>query len=511
MTKQIVFVTAFILVTVGISQAAVEPPVTEGLLIGLDGSDVTVNSGNVESWNDQAALGGTQTFSQANGSRRPSLIANHVMPGGTTHNILDFNGTTEYLGLGADSNMETNTITVFAVVHADNMNDSNSGYYISTADSANDRRWTMGERGSPNKNWISLATSDSGSAKICDVTGANQEEWYITSMTWDGATTSNLNAQTVSENSYLLADTATDATSAVYTHVRTRIGADTFEPSRYEFDGQIAEILVYNRVLSAQEKSDVEQYLKYKYFRTATVVPPISDGLLIGLDGTDLMAVGDNIKFLNDQIEAGGASDFYQGTTAYRPTLITNSIMPSGHSHNIFDFNGTNQSFYLSATSCLSTNTFTSFLVVRANAMEDSATSYILSSADSTVRWATGERSTNNRWFILTRKSSGAAEIPDLTGIIQDQWHIVSMSWDGAGGDLHVRSLSQAGDQVTASKTGVFFTSAEHVRTRLGCNSDSVRNYFFNGQVAEVLIYGKALPLSDIESVRRVSDEKVLT
>ncbi len=510
MTKNILRLITTILAAAEIGYAAVEPPVTDGLLIGLDGSDVTLNGGNVQNWNDQASLGGSQTFSQTGTSSQPALIANHTMPGGSVHNVLDFDGSNDYLGLGADISMDTNTVTVFAVVHADNMTDSTSGYYISNADSSNDRRWTMGERGSPNNNWITLATSGTGSAKICDVTGANQEEWYITSMTWDGATTSNLNAQTLSQNSYLLGDSATGADSAVYAHKRTRIGASSYDTPSYEFNGQLAEVLVYNRILSSQEINDVYQYLKYKYFRTATITPPVSDGLLIGLDGSDLMAVGDTIKYLNDQVKAGGASDFYQGTTSYRPNLITNAIMPSGHSFNILDFNGTNQSMLITSASCLSTNTFTSFLVVQANEMEDNTTSYILASADSTVRWATGERSTNNRWFTLVRKSNGDAVIPDLTGINQDQWCIVSMSWDGAGGNLHIRSLSQAGDLVTAAETGVFFASAEHVRTRLGCNADSVRNYFFNGQIAEVLIYGRALSVNEVESVEDYLQTKYL-
>jgi hypothetical protein len=455
-----------------------------------------MDGGAVQYWNDQAALGGSQNFYQATLTRRPSLIANHVMPGGTTHNILDFNGTTDYLGLLADSSMETNTITVFTVVHGDNLDDSTSGYYISTADSANDRRWTMGERGSPNKNWITLATSGSNSAKICDVTGANQEEWYISSMTLDAADTGDVKAQTVSENSYLSADAATDATSAVYTHVRTRIGADTYDPSRYEFDGQLAEVLIYNRVLSAQEKSDVEQYLKYKYFRSATVEPPVSNGLLIGLDGTDVMTAGDSIKFLNDQITAGGASDFYQSSSSYRPSLITNSVMPNGKSHNIIDFSGTNEFLSIGATSSLSTNTITSFVVVRCNAMEDSRTGYVLATADTAVRWATGERSNNNRWFALARGTT--LLIPELTGIAQDQWYIVSMSWSGDTGAVSCRSLSQSGDLVTVSNTGAVDTSRDHVRTRLGCNADTTANYFFDGQMAEVLVYNRALPVSEL-------------
>jgi len=501
MNKRIAGLLTSTLLTAAIAFAAVESPVTEGLLIGLDGSNVTMDGGEVQYWNDQAALGGAQNFYQATLANRPALLTGFTMPNGSPHNILDFNGSDEFLDLSADSSMETNTITVFTVVHGDNLNDSSSGYYISTADSANDRRWTMGERGIPNNNWITLATSDSGAAKICDVTGANQEEWYITSMTLDGADTGDVVAQTVSENSYVLADTATDATSAVYTHVRTRLGASSYDSVLYKFDGQLAEVLIYNRVLSAQEKSDVEQYLKYKYFRTATVDPPVSDGLIIGLDGSDLMITGDNIKYLNDQIEAGGASDFYQGTESYRPLLVTNSIMPNGRSHNIIDFDGTNQYLSIGADSSLSTNTITSFVVVRGNAMEDGKTGYILASADSVVRWGTGERSTDNKWFLLSRSTSGTAYIPNLTGVIQDQWYIVSMSWSGATGSFSGRALSQDDVLATDSAANIFNVSATQTRTRLGCNADSSVNLPFDGQMAEVLIYNRALPADEVQSV----------
>ena len=180
--------------------------------------------------------------------------------------------------------------------------------------------------------------------------------------------------------------------------------------------------------------------------------------------------------------------------------------MPNKAYVDILDFKGTNK--YLSIGTCesLSTNCFTSFAVVKANAMNDSATGYILASFDSAVRWGCGERSGNNMWFTLSRGT--VLKIPNLTGINQDQWHILSMSWNGNTGEVHSRSLSQNDILKTNRSTGAFNISRTHVRTRIGCNADNSPNYFFNGHIAEILIYSSALTISELEIVENYLKNK---
>ena len=243
-----------------------------------------------------------------------------------------------------------------------------------------------------------------------------------------------------------------------------------------------------------------------KSFTSATVLPPVTGGLLIGVDGSQAKTSGGAVSRWTDQAALGGAQNFAQTVAPNRPVLLTDFTMPDGSLHNILNFNGTNQYLSLDAESSLSTNTFTVFAVVRGNAMQDDTTSYFISNYDTTVRWGMGERNGNNMWFLLARGTT--LRIPNMEGITQDQWHIVSMSWNGVSGEVSGRSLSQEGDLVSLLNTGAFNTPRAHIHTRLGCNADSTLNYFFNGQMAELLIYNRALPSDELLRVEEYLNYK---
>ena len=244
-----------------------------------------------------------------------------------------------------------------------------------------------------------------------------------------------------------------------------------------------------------------------KSFKSATVLPPVTDGLLIGVDGSNATTSNGDVSSWNNQVAQGGVRDFVQTAAANRPGLLTDFSMPNGSLNNIINFNGANQYMSLGSESSLSTNILTVFAVVRGNAMEDDATGYFLSTYDTAVRWGMGERSGNNMWFVLARGDD--LQIPNITGITQDQWCVVSMVWNGVTGELTGRSLSQGGNLVTVSASGATNISRTHVSTQLGCNSNgSTFNYFFDGQVAEVLVYNRALPTDDLLHVEEYLNYK---
>ncbi|MDA3926477.1 MAG: alpha/beta hydrolase-fold protein [Kiritimatiellae bacterium] len=246
-----------------------------------------------------------------------------------------------------------------------------------------------------------------------------------------------------------------------------------------------------------------------KSFKSATVLPPVTAGLLIGVDGSNATTSNGAVSSWNNQVTEGGARDFIQTVAANRPGVLTDFAMPNGSLHTILNFNGSNQYMSLDSESSLSTNLFTILAVVRGNAMEDGATGYFLSTYDTAVRWGMGERAGNNMWFLLARGTT--LLIPNITGITQDQWYIVSMSWNGVTGELSGRSLNQSGTLATLLNTGAFNTSRPHIRTRLGCNSDSsTLNYFFDGQIAEILVYNRVLPTDDLLNVEDYLNYKYL-
>ena len=111
-----------------------------------------------------------------------------------------------------------------------------------------------------------------------------------------------------------------------------------------------------------------------------------------------------------------------------------------------------------------------------------------------------GEHRYDNAWFFLARKTDGNAHIPTLSGT-QDQWNIASMSWDGVSGNFFGRFLSEADELVADSAANLFNESATNAHTRLGCNASGSGTLFFDGQLAEVLIYNRALPENEVQSV----------
>ena len=96
------------------------PPVTSGLIVAFDGSDVTTTGTTVDSWNDQAAGGGTNNASQS-GTRRPTLVT----AGLNGHNTIRFDGANDFLEIGADSDFDTDTFTWFIVFRIDALPVSN--------------------------------------------------------------------------------------------------------------------------------------------------------------------------------------------------------------------------------------------------------------------------------------------------------------------------------------------------------------------------------------------------
>jgi hypothetical protein len=257
--------------------AGAYPPVTGNLLIALDGSDVTTNvSGNVTSWNDQSGLGGAEDFTTGDA---PTLTA-EVMPIGATHNVVDFNGSADFLELGADSDMDLNTISWFIVTRSDIMPPSapevflRSAYSSGAANAAgNNTLWgnftlTAGK-------FVSHVRRANNSFNV-DGPVAAGGQWVLLGGVWNG-TGSTLNGNGAEEilirafddggaNTYSVTDTGHDATPSG--HIRTRIGKDSDGTGRH-YDGSIAEILVYNTALSAADRTLVENHLINKYFVAA--------------------------------------------------------------------------------------------------------------------------------------------------------------------------------------------------------------------------------------------------
>ncbi|MCC6682565.1 MAG: PEP-CTERM sorting domain-containing protein [Phycisphaeraceae bacterium] len=274
--------------------AAALPPVTTGLIGAYDASDVTLDTGGgVMSWNDQSGNGNHAM--QATEAKQP-VVNSGAMPAGTA--AVSFAGA-QYLQIASNSaDFDTDQWTWYAVFQTDDASSSTQGRILSTGYADMDpgpgvvlnyTEWALHPGGGSTAGQLRAATRElvgssltfrAANSPAATVTTAG---YYIGGGVWDDAGLS-INVIIVDESNTRSTGT-TALTSSITTpqgHTFTRIGNGSGTTSITEanhFDGLIAEILLYNRVLSASEQTDVEAYLYNKHL----AIPEPASAALLGI------------------------------------------------------------------------------------------------------------------------------------------------------------------------------------------------------------------------------------
>lgn len=293
MKTLVIFVTTVGLVASPlVGRAAVMSPVG-GLILGLDATDVTLDNGNVSSWSDQS--GNSSNAVQATASARPTVLTAATV-GGT--DVLSFDGD-DFLDTAGSSTFDGNQLTWYVVLRQPTTDGGGrviNGSYADIDPAAgtttySGQAWaTIADIDSSNR--IRTQTRDkNNSFKAANVSPSSPDElqndqFYISGSIWDGTTeTNNLLGIIVNGNNDRFTDPLSYADNALLQgHIRTRIGGasdfnDPLDDLALAFTGDIAEVLVYNRVLSASEQGLVESYLYQKHL----VPEPSGVALLLGL------------------------------------------------------------------------------------------------------------------------------------------------------------------------------------------------------------------------------------
>jgi hypothetical protein len=104
----------------------------------------------------------------------------------------------------------------------------------------------------------SNARTSTGSFRGCGYE-VYEGQWYILDTGWYP----NDNLRLYVSSSTL--KIATDADAVPSGHIRTRIGSDSLDSPSSFFNGDIVEVLVYNRNISEEERNAVGTYLSTKY------------------------------------------------------------------------------------------------------------------------------------------------------------------------------------------------------------------------------------------------------
>ena len=254
------------------------PPVTSGLIVALDGSDVTTTGTAVDSWNDQATGGGTNSAS-GSGTARPTLVTGGL----NGHDTISFDGTDDYLEIGADSIFDTDTFTWFLVFRADSLPSdvymllTNAYTDIGGAASFNSERNAWSSFVSSSGTFGSLARDPVGSAAVSTHPSVANQFFVLSAvLRSDDSITQYLDGAAGA--------TDTGASMTPTGHIYTVLGRQehvSLGNFKRFLDGEMAEVLIYDQELADSDRLSVQAYLGSKY--GITVIPEPATAPLIGL------------------------------------------------------------------------------------------------------------------------------------------------------------------------------------------------------------------------------------
>ena len=279
-----------LLVAFGSMAQAVPLTVTSDLELRLEtvGSGAVTTSGSlVTSWNDQAGTADNAVVGVPGGNY-PTLLTN-ATPMGTSS--LKFDGNNDYMDVNDVSNLATQTVTWFTVYKVDtfpswDMFQTKSQVILRCDTNADDALW--GNFITTNTDHSQQIRSHSRSSThdlISAVTPfSDTSEWHIISSVWNGTDTE-LNGNVATSVSGRLdgasmgTNTGANANPTVHNYLRIGASPNGPNPGGFDFNGQVAAVLVYTTALSAQDIQSVETYLQDTYI---TPEPATMSLLVIG-------------------------------------------------------------------------------------------------------------------------------------------------------------------------------------------------------------------------------------
>ncbi len=216
------------------------PTSLENNVLWDDASDVsfiTESSGSASQWNDKSGIGNNST--QGTGSAQPTTGTDTI----NGKNALDFDGTSDFMSLDSDLSL----VDDWSIFIVSNTDDTTSVRMLLGDDTNNSK---IGINASGN---LFVRADNLGSSDETLAFASGNSILYISKDASDKVDAA-FNGGSLNR---LFADVAQTGTS-----IFGRIGVDD---SANFWDGNIAEIIVYDRALSASERAEVESDLTPKW------------------------------------------------------------------------------------------------------------------------------------------------------------------------------------------------------------------------------------------------------
>lgn len=228
----------------GFSQPLMAQIPTDSLQLHLNASlGVSITSDSVNTWADQSG-NGNDAFQNTLG-RRPILVSNSM----NGEPVIRFNGVDSYLTLptAADLGIQNSDYEIFIVSRSATIN-TNIEFLLA----GNAERYELHLNGSAGARFIPKASTYIDEGSIGDYSDTNAHIYNLR------ATDTYGNITVDAENSTNYAGNVRNSDAGnIYLGVR-------FDNS-FTLNGDIAEVIIYNSVLSESDRETVENYLKVKY------------------------------------------------------------------------------------------------------------------------------------------------------------------------------------------------------------------------------------------------------
>jgi hypothetical protein len=276
------------------------PQSVPNLVLWLDASQLTLaNGAAVSTWSDASgqAHHGTQTGTTSRPTYQQGAI--NGAP------AVRFDGTDDYLNLAGTVISGSQARTVFfvarpnvagnkGIVDLGNGATAGAGFMISPE---------LGVRISgANRMWTPAAPTTTASMGTVQLNGTSTTN---ISLRVDGVTRT--------ATSTVTSNVLTAGSGTVGTWSATPVGANNF-------NGDIAEVIVYSRALSLSEQQTVEQYLNNKYFSADTTAPDSIPGLQLWLDASQVVGVDSGAAVSSWPDNSSAGHDATQSSSTNQPT-----------------------------------------------------------------------------------------------------------------------------------------------------------------------------------------------
>jgi len=286
-----------------------------GLVEWHRASDVTTSGSNVTNWQDISGSSNNAT----NGANQPTLVNNAVngLP------AVNFSGA-QFLQLPAGMSNFSSGMTAMVVAKPVSVAAGARLFDFGNGVASDNVSMSLPSTTGLTFTTVNGATSSSATAS----SGVNLGQFQLLAATYNGS-----NTATVFQNGTQLAQSTSMQTLNNLTRNNCFLGQDSVGGNR--FNGQIAELLLWNRQLTLAERTAVEGYLssKYQLLSTNAVAAPILSLPTSTLSAPSQVAIagpdGAKIYWTNDGSTPTTSSNSYSGpvNVAWTQTLKAIAVL----------------------------------------------------------------------------------------------------------------------------------------------------------------------------------------